>query len=86
MKTFIIRLTVDTSAIPGPPIYRYAQNPSATWDRSAYVCRKEEAKRFKSVAAAERWLVRQGLAERGTNLMVGTIFSKWEIAAPAKFV
>lgn len=86
MKTFIIRLTVNPSTLPGNPIHRYAQNPSVTWDRSAFVCRKEDAKRFKSIAAAERWLVRHGFAERGTNLMVGPIFTNWEIAAPEKFV
>ena len=91
---FIIRLTVNTNApstrisgrVSGDAIHRYAQNPSATWDGAAFVCRKDDAKRFKSIASAERWLVRHGFAERGTGLIVGPVFTDWQIAAPEKFI
>lgn len=74
---FTIRLRLHTQI----GIYRYAANPSETFDASHTCCVRNDAKKFKSIPAAMRWLVRHGIAERGTGLLAGhPLFDGWSIA------
>ena len=96
MDTLIIRFvlrsvdfeTVGGSTVSVSQVFRYAQNPSETFDGAFTVCRKEDAKQFEDYRSAHEWLYRRGFMKRNSRSSTGfglnrnkvlAPFSEWEI-------
>lgn len=58
----------------------WAQDRSKTFDYSFSVLRREDAKKFNSIPAAQAWLKRQGLADVHGQLLDNPVFVGWEIS------